>query len=103
MLITLALLLLGADDRSGEQIYRQLCASCHGANGEGSKDNPEPLVGHRPLDRLAPWIEKNMPKDASKKCSADDAKKVAEYIYNAFYSPTAAARNKPPRVELARL
>ncbi len=98
-----AISFLAADDRTGEQIYRQLCASCHGANGEGSKDNPEPLVGHRPLDKLAPWIEKNMPKDAPKQCTADESKKVADYIYSAFYSPTAAARNKPPRVELARL
>ena len=103
ILLLAALFFPGADDRTGEQIYRQSCASCHGANGEGSKDNPDPLVGHRPLDRLAPYIEKNMPKDAPKKCPPEDAKKVAEYIYNAFYSPTAQARNKPPRVELARL
>jgi hypothetical protein len=102
-LLLTVLSVVAADDRTGEQIYRQHCASCHGSAGEGTKDNPEPLVGHRPLDKLAPWIEKNMPKDAPKKCSPEDAKRVAEYIYNAFYSPAAQARNKPPRVELARL
>ena len=26
-------------DRTGEQIYRQMCASCHGASGEGTDDH----------------------------------------------------------------
>jgi len=25
--------------RTGEQIYRQMCASCHGASGEGTDDH----------------------------------------------------------------
>src|SRR5436190_14973087 len=27
-----------AAERSGEQIYRELCTSCHGMRGEGTKD-----------------------------------------------------------------
>ncbi len=44
-----------------------------------------------------------MPDDAEKKVSADDAAQVAGYIYDAFYSPEARARNKPARIELSRL
>ncbi len=44
-----------------------------------------------------------MPKDADKKCTGDDAQKVAAYIHEAFYSKAAQARNKPPRIELSRL
>jgi len=37
------------------------------------------------------------------KITPDEAKRVAGYAFDAFYSPAAQARNKPPRVELARL
>ena len=84
-----------ADETTGEQIYRKMCISCHGANGEGSKDHPEALVGDRSLDKLALYIAKSMPEDTPGKCVGDDAKKVADYIYNAFYSRAAQARNKP--------
>ncbi|MCP4068925.1 MAG: DUF3500 domain-containing protein, partial [Phycisphaeraceae bacterium] len=32
-----------------------------------------------------------------------DAEAVARYLYDAFYSPAAQARNNPPRIELTRL
>src|SRR6185295_5447947 len=92
-----------ADDATGEQIYQKKCLSCHGAHGEGSKDHPEALVGDRPLEKLAQYIAKTMPEDKPGSCSGEDAKKVAAYIYDAFYSRAAQARNKPPRIELARL
>ncbi len=93
-----------ADDRNGEQIYRQLCASCHGANGEGDAEEfPHPLAGKLGVDRLARLIGKTMPADDPAACEGEDAQKVAAYIYDAFYSPVAQARNAPPRVQLARL
>jgi hypothetical protein len=93
-----------ADERTGEQIYRQLCARCHGANGEGNSDNyPHPLTGKRSLPQLSRFIAKSMPEDDPGKCVGPDAEKVAKYIYDAFYSKEAQARNKPPRIELARL
>src|SRR5260221_575701 len=91
------------DDLTGEQIYSKKCLSCHGAGGEGSKDHPEALVGDRPLEKLAQYVAKTMPEDKPGTCTGDEAKKVSEYIYNAFYSRAAQARNKPPRIELARL
>jgi cytochrome c553 len=92
------------ESRTGEQIYRQRCASCHGASGEGTpEDYPHPLVGDRSLNELTRKIAKSMPKDAPEKCTGEEAEKVAAYIYDAFYSRTAQARNKPARIELSRL
>lgn len=94
---------VAAADVAGEQIYRQRCASCHGKAGEGTKKAPDPLVGDRSVPQLADFIAKTMPKGAKEKCSREDAATVAAYIHDAFYSPAAQARNKPPRVELSRL
>jgi hypothetical protein len=94
---------LAVEGRTGKQIYRQQCASCHGAKGEGSDDHPHPLAGDRSVAQLARFIARSMPKDAEKKCTGADAQKVAAYIYDAFYSRTARERNKPARLELSRL
>ena len=91
---------------TGEQIYRQKCASCHGASGEGTEDHyPRPLIGERPVASLARLIAKTMPEDAPGECVGEDAEKVAAYIYETFYSKDAQARNKfrLPRIELSRL
>ncbi|MBX6311539.1 MAG: DUF1592 domain-containing protein [Isosphaeraceae bacterium] len=91
-------------ERTGEQIYRQQCASCHGASGEGTPEEyPHPLAGDRSVAQLARLIAKTMPADDPGTCVGEDAEKVAAYIYAAFYSPTARARNKPARIELSRL
>ena len=93
-----------ADGPSGEQIYKSLCASCHGASGEGDNQHyPQPLMGDRSVLELAEYIDKSMPEKEPQKCVGEEARKVAEYIHNAFYSPIAQARIKPPRIELSRL
>jgi mono/diheme cytochrome c family protein len=90
--------------RTGEQIYRADCVRCHGPSGEGVADKcDEPLSGDRSAKSLARLIAKTMPEDRDEKCSPDEAGKVAEYIYDAFYSPAARARNQPARIQLARL
>jgi hypothetical protein len=92
--------------RTGEQIYRQMCASCHGASGEGTDDHyPRPLIGERSMPSLVRYIEESMPEDDPGTCVGQDAKEVAFYIYEAFYSKAAQARNpmKPARIELSRL
>lgn len=94
----------GNEGQSGEQIYQQRCASCHGAKGEGDNNNyPQPLAGDRSVSELAQYIEKSMPDKDPQKCVGEDAQKVAAFIHESFYSPIAQARNKPPRIELARL
>ena len=95
--------LSAAGEPTGEQIYTDQCARCHGKAGEGSKRYDRPLTGILSLNRLKAYIHETMPEEDPAKCEGDDAGRVAEYIYEAFYSPAAQARNKPARVELARL
>jgi cytochrome c553 len=94
---------LAAEGATGEQIYRKKCASCHGTDGEGTKERPKPLVGDRSPAQLARFIAKSMPKDDPGSCKGEDAEKVAAYIHDAFYSTAARERTKPPRIELSRL
>jgi cytochrome c553 len=89
---------------TGRKIFLKQCAKCHGPTGEGVKGKFEgPLQGERPLDKLTRYIERNMPDDAPGKCTGANAAAVARYIYDAFYSREARARNHPVRVELVRL
>jgi hypothetical protein len=88
---------------TGEQVYRQKCARCHGVSGEGSRSYPRVLEGGRSTAQLASLIAKTMPEDNPGDCVGDEARKVAAYIYDAFYSETARARAKPARIALSRL
>lgn len=89
---------------TGEQIYVQSCVQCHGPQGEGVADKyDESLSGDRSIDALTRVVKKTMPEDDPGSLTTEDARKVSEYIYHAFYSPEAHSRLKPARVELARL
>jgi mono/diheme cytochrome c family protein len=88
---------------SGERIYKEQCARCHGKAGEGSEDCPRKLAGDKSVGQLAKLIARTMPEDDPGTCTGADAEAAAAYIYDAFYSRTAQARNAPARVELARL
>ena len=91
-------------DHPGAAIYQKLCVECHADDGRGVPDKADdPLVGNRDIPALANRIERSMPEDEEDLCVAEDAKAVAEYIYHAFYSVEARARNTPARVELSRL
>jgi hypothetical protein len=94
----------GADDRTGERIYAESCASCHGTQGEGTpQDYPHPLVGERSVGQLAKLIQKTMPADDPGSLDAEASGKVAAFVHETFYSPMAQARRQPPRIELSRL
>src|SRR4051812_656699 len=68
--------------KSGPEIYRQLCAKCHGRKGEGVKDKyDEPLRGDWSVEKLTRVIDRTMPDDDPKKCVGPDAEAVARYIY----------------------
>lgn len=88
---------------TGERVFMQQCASCHGAKGEGTKQYNKPLVGSQSVGELAQFIHQSMPPGAARKLPTADSQKVAAYIHDTFYSPLAQARNKPARVELSRL
>ncbi|MBC8116188.1 MAG: c-type cytochrome, partial [Candidatus Saccharimonas sp.] len=102
--VLLARIASAAETQTGEKVFQQKCASCHGAAGEGtSKNYPQPLVGDLSIGELTRYIEKTMPEDKPGTCVGEEAARVAEFIHGAFYSPTAQARNKPARIELSRL
>ena len=91
-------------EHPGKALYQKLCADCHGNNGQGVEDEyDEPLAGEKTLEALARQIDRTMPEDDPDKTTPEDAKLIAQYIYDAFYSPAAQARLNPPKIELARL
>jgi hypothetical protein len=88
---------------SGERIYKNQCARCHGPQGEGTKKYKQALRGDRSVDQLAEVIRKTMPESSPGSLSAQEAHAVAAYVHAAFYSKLAHERNRPARIELARL
>src|SRR5262245_39712089 len=85
-----------ASPPSGEGIYRERCASCHGPSGEGVKGkHAQPLAGDKSVLQLARYIEKNMPEDKPGTCTGEEALAVARHVHESFYSPLARARNSP--------
>ena len=87
----------------GEVIYAEKCAACHGPMGQGTEDNKKALAGDLSVSQLADVIAETMPEDDPGSLSTDDSRQVAAYVYDAFYSAVARARNQPARIELARL
>lgn len=87
---------------SGQQLFVAQCAPCHGAKGEGGAGYPKPLTGTQTTPELASFLSKTMP-PGTKHIAASDAKLVAAFMQDAFYSPIAQERNRPARVSLSRL
>ena len=93
-----------AEKVTGQEIYKFLCASCHGAKGEGvAEKHDEPLYGDRSIADLAKIIVETMPEDDPGILTSEEAESVSQYIHETFYTAEARARNKPPRIELSRL
>ncbi len=86
----------------GAALFKAQCAPCHGSKGEGTEAYSRALTGNLTVAQLAKYIAQEMP-PGPKKCSTTDAKKIAPYIYDAFYSPIAQERSRPARVALSRL
>ncbi|WP_231931003.1 DUF1592 domain-containing protein [Botrimarina hoheduenensis] len=94
---------MASDRDRGAQIFQQSCVECHGELGQGTDYYSIPLRGDLPPSELARIISATMPEGDPQACSGEDAEAVARYLYDAFYSPFAQARNRPPRRELSRL
>ncbi len=92
-----------AAEPTGAELYAKQCASCHGAKGEGTKKYKRSIEGDRSVQQLSKYVQETMPEDAPGSLSKADAEKVSAYLHDAFYSPVARDRNRPARVELARL
>jgi hypothetical protein len=102
--LSIGLPLAACDLERGKEIYTEQCARCHGADGEGvPKLYPQPLEGDRAISDLSQYISQSMPEDDPERCVGDDAKEVASYVYESFYSEIARYRKKPPRIGLMHL
>jgi hypothetical protein len=92
-----------AADHPGRAVYLAHCARCHGTDGRGTADLPDPLAGDLSVNQLTALIDETMPEDDPTQVTGDAARQVAEYVHTAFYSAVARDRNRPARVELSRL
>ncbi len=88
----------------GKTLYVDQCASCHGESGQGvSNKYDETLYGDKTLEELSKIIHDTMPEEDPDLVVDDDAKAVAEYLYETFYTAESRAKNQPPRIELVRM
>ena len=95
---------LSHGDETGKKIYASLCASCHGAVGEGNENHySEPLRGDLSLNELTKLITETMPKENPGRCVAEQADLVGKYVFDNFYSAQAQRRLSKARVQLSRL
>jgi mono/diheme cytochrome c family protein len=75
-----------APNEAGAAIFAKQCASCHGADGQGSADGYDgPLFGDHSVAVLARLIERTMPEDDPGTCVGEEARQVSEYILHEFY------------------
>lgn len=89
---------------SGEAIYKQQCAKCHGLLGEGVEGKYEAaLTGDLSETELIEVISQTMPEGAPERCDGEDAKRVAQYIRERFYSQPSTERVNSPQRTLSRL
>ncbi len=96
-------LLLAQDVSLGQKIYQAQCVSCHGTDGNGSSQHKKPLTGDLSVGQLAETIRETMPEDSPGSLSEEQARSVAGYVHNEFYSSVARQRNRPAQLELSRL
>jgi hypothetical protein len=91
----------------GRVVFEDKCAACHGSDGQGVPGVYETaLSGSRSVGELARLIERTMPEDDPEDCTGEEARQVARYMYDEFYSPAARQRkglDEPLQVELTRL
>jgi mono/diheme cytochrome c family protein len=66
---------VGAAD--GAAVYKQYCASCHGANGQGGSDRP---VAGQPASFIKEVVEFHPPPMDKMKLSRADTEAVANYV-----------------------
>jgi hypothetical protein len=86
---------------TGEALFAKNCAACHGQKGVGGGGYPKPLTGTKALSDLSSYISKSMPPGG--KTPPAEASEIAKYMFDAFYSPVAQERIRPPRIALQRL
>jgi len=95
--------LKGDDLAAGRELYVRQCLSCHGEKGEGVGEQKRALEGDLSVGELADRIQRTMPEDNPGSLTGEESRAVAAYLHDAFYSPVARERLRPPRIELSRL
>ena len=87
----------------GQRIYRSSAPAATARRAKG----PRIIRGRSRATGRSPSSPSSSPRRCPRttpgRASATDAEKVAAYIYEAFYSKTAQARNTAARIELSRL
>ena len=74
---------------TGEQLFNQLCAGCHGLQGLGVQEQGPALSGNQCLscneeETLIELIQTQMPANEPENCIDDCARKIAQYIRENF-------------------
>ncbi len=91
-------------DVDARRIYETQCADCHGVEGEGVAGiYDERLSGGRSLAALTEIIHDTMPQYDPERVMGEDAQRVADFIFENFYTEEERAMHKPPRIELSRM
>jgi hypothetical protein len=71
---------------NGEKLYGELCASCHGGDGQGTPFGA-PLTRDLGFDNLVAYIDANMPQGAPDACDEVCSYDVAAYVQKTFVIP----------------
>ena len=80
--------------KNGAEIYAAMCASCHGAQGEGGRGPSLRDLG-RPEPDLVSLVSERMPLDKPGTCTGDCARDVVAYILATFKGPLVCEAPKP--------
>ena len=82
---------LKPDPVRGASVYTTQCAGCHGDHGEGKVPLFPPLwgpssfndgAGMNSIEKMAPFVQHNMPQNRTGVLSAQDAFDVSAYIHS---------------------
>jgi len=79
---------------TSQSAYMQMCASCHGSDGQGTVDNIG-LTRQMPIGELTAFIDVNMPKSDPTSCTGTCASEMANFILNNFISVENVVSNEP--------
>jgi thiosulfate dehydrogenase len=82
---------LEPDEKRGALVYSEQCTGCHGPNGEGLPPQFPPLwgpdsfndgAGMNDINKMAPFVQHNMPQNRMGILSAQEAFDVSAYIHS---------------------
>ena len=91
-------------NETGQEIYREQCAQCHGLRGEGVAGKyDEPFSSDFSQAELTAIIAATMPEGEPESCEGMEAVEVASYIRNQLLANRTADAQTSARLTLSRL